>query len=193
TEEEAGGLNGFGETFAALPAASPGDEAEPNRADGHTPTQEGTSAASPPAAGENGNFHVTRRRPFRPRERGPAYAPEKPAAPWLQAANQSRAAEAEAEAEAGGSGPKSEPTAPPRAAADAEQPAPSAGPVEAVRELLRQPDLPSIIQAADVARRLGLEPAEAASALETLSAEPDSRLSAVRPGFWLLKRAGPDG
>src|SRR5690625_7595673 len=78
----------------------------------------------PPASGVNGNVHVTRLRPFRPRERGPAYAPEKPAAPWLQAANQSRAAEAEAEAEAGGSGPKSEPTAPPRAAADAEQPAP---------------------------------------------------------------------
>lgn len=179
--------DGFEETFTA-PAATASDfEAEAASTDDVPAAEpEEDSAAIAPATGKNGSFHATRRRPFRPRERGPAYSPEQPAAPWLEAAKQTRSPEEKTAAD------DSEPASLPPEPASPGQPDPAAGPAEAVRALLQQPDLPSIIQAADVARRLDLEPDEAAAALATLSTEPDSRLSSVRPGFWLLKRPGPD-
>lgn len=156
---------------------------------GKTPAPEETAQeTTPPAERSDAPYHATRRRPFTPRERGPAWVATRPAAPWLEAAARARSQhDSPADAAAATSRPE-------EAASSTETAAPAptaAGPEAAVRHWLERPDLPSIIQAAQVARQLQLEKEETSAILEKLSSEPDSRLSRVRPGFWLLKRQQP--
>lgn len=130
------------------------------------------------------SFHTVQRRAFTPRGRAqPRTA--RPAA----AARQSRPVRDHQAAP--------EPAAPITAAepAPAEStPAPATSLTQR-QQLLRyldSPDLPSILQAKQVAQALKMSEEEAASELAELSQQPDSRLSPVRPGFYLLKREGRD-
>lgn len=63
-----------------------------------------------------------------------------------------------------------------------------AAPQERVRRHLNEPGLPSILQEAQVVAATGLPADAVAAALSELSQEPDSRLSTIRPGFWLLRQ-----
>lgn len=57
-----------------------------------------------------------------------------------------------------------------------------------VRAHLRKPGLPSILNAKDLAGQLDMQEEETAAVLAELSRESDSRLSQIRPGYWLLKQ-----
>lgn len=60
--------------------------------------------------------------------------------------------------------------------------------VSLVREFLASPGLPSILNAKELSGRLGIAAEELTEILSAMAAQPDSRLSVVRPGFYLLKR-----
>ena len=61
-----------------------------------------------------------------------------------------------------------------------------------VRAHLRKPGLPSILNTKDLAGQLDMQEEETAAVLAELSREPDSRLSEIRPGYWLLKQIDED-
>lgn len=169
------------------PAASP----EPRLPEAMEPQEEADAGQAEPVAAfampterpavPEAAWHVVPRRQFALPGKGPAYAPARPASPWLEAAARAR------DPEGTEATPEREQEPPP--APEATPTGPGAG----VRQYLERPDLPSIIQAAEVARQLGIDASEAEETLQLLSAEADSRLSAVRPGFWLLRRRQPDG
>lgn len=131
-------------------------------------------------------FHVVQRRMFTPRRRA-----------------QPRAAR-EANSEVRSALPENAPrtqgrteirtddrTAPKHTAADGTEQAEVGGqhPRQQIMSYLDSPNLPSILQAKQVAQELSLSEETAAAELAELSQLPDSRLSTVRPGFYLLKRA----
>ncbi len=61
-------------------------------------------------------------------------------------------------------------------------------PTSLLKGYLAKPDLPSVIQASTLARELELQPVDVDAILAELSLAPDSRISAIRPDFYLVKR-----
>lgn len=62
-------------------------------------------------------------------------------------------------------------------------------PLRRMREHLSQPNTPAIVRAAPLAEALGLDAQVAASLLDHIASEPDSRLSSIQPGTYLVRRA----
>ncbi len=61
-------------------------------------------------------------------------------------------------------------------------------PASLLKGYLAQPDLPSVIQASTLATELDMQPVDVDAILAELSLAPDSRISAIRPDFYLVKR-----
>ena len=128
-------------------------------------------------------FHVVQRRAFSPRSRAQPRPVRMPsAAGAASSAAQPEPAQAKQDA------PYS------AAAGTAQQPELPANAPDG-RSLRQQllnhldsPNLPSILQARQVAQELNLAEEDVVAELAELSQLPDSRLSSVRPGFYLLKR-----
>ena len=121
-------------------------------------------------------FHTTARRPFT-LPTGPL-AVRRPASFAQQFAERKETQKTEV--------PQSRPT-PEVAAPEPIAPKPSDS-HSLVENYLNTPGLPSILNAADLAGRLNLDKDELIEIMGKLAAQPNSRLSTVRPGFYLLKR-----
>lgn len=144
----------------AMPAWTP-PTADGSEAGPSEPLPE-VSPQSEPSA-----FHTVQRRSFVP----PAARRAAPA----PAAAGNAAAEAQAATE-------------PAAVATAGQASPGSSAASRVRAHVDDPATPSIVRASELSKQLGLELSAVEQALLAISQEPESRLSSIRPDYWLLKR-----
>ncbi len=148
----------------AMPAWSP--PAQP--ASPAAPDEPATAAAVPFATSE---FHTVQRRSFVPpgeRRTTGTMGSSRPAAAAITAATEE---------------PEQLPAVPEATPGDA---------MNVVRAHIEDPAAPSIVRASELTRQLGLELTEVEQALRALSQEPESRLSSIRPDYWLLKRRPAD-